>query len=100
MTLTRCDRTLVSVSLSVRCCFELSGLRKQPESKHPQAVLAKNEKARAKVLTGNIKSASIRIIQISLLLICVNQRQSLVICGKEILFFNRRYRQINTEKRR
>jgi hypothetical protein len=54
----------------VRCCFELGErsihVEKQPEYKHPQAVLAKNENARAKVLTGNIKSVSIGIIQISL----------------------------------
>jgi hypothetical protein len=45
---------------------------------------------------GTIHSVSIEIIPISILDLCVNQRQSLVICGKEILFFNRRYRQINT----
>src|SRR4028118_708324 len=70
MTLTRFDRTLVSVSLSVRCCFELGErsaihVEKQPELKHPQAVLAKNENARSKVLTGNIKSVSIGIIHTS-----------------------------------
>ena len=32
-------------------------------------------------------SVSIGIIPISLLFICVNQRQSLVICGEEVLFF-------------
>jgi hypothetical protein len=35
----------------------------------------------------HIKSVSIGIIPISILCICVNQRQSIVICGKEILFF-------------
>ena len=35
----------------------------------------------------HIKSVSIGIIPISLLDLSVNQRQSLVICGKEILLF-------------
>ena len=38
-------------------------------------------------MMAHIKSVSIGIIPISLLLICVNQRQSLVICGEEVLFF-------------
>jgi len=38
-------------------------------------------------MMANIKSVSIGIIPISLLDICVNQRQSLVICGEEVLFF-------------
>jgi hypothetical protein len=38
-------------------------------------------------MMAHIKSVSIGIIPISLLDICVNQRQSLVICGEEVLFF-------------
>jgi hypothetical protein len=38
-------------------------------------------------MMAHIKSVSIGIIPISLLDICVNQRQSLVICGEELLFF-------------
>ena len=36
---------------------------------------------------AHIKSVSIGIIPISLLDIGVNQRQSIVICGEEVLFF-------------
>jgi hypothetical protein len=38
-------------------------------------------------MMAHIKSVSIGIIPISLLDICVNQRQSVVICGEEVLFF-------------
>jgi hypothetical protein len=38
-------------------------------------------------MMAHIKSVSLGIIPISLLDICVNQRQSLVICGEEVLFF-------------
>jgi hypothetical protein len=38
-------------------------------------------------MMAHIKSVSIGIIPISLLDICVNQRQSIVICGEEVLFF-------------
>jgi hypothetical protein len=38
-------------------------------------------------MMAHIKSVSIEIIPISLLDICVNQRQSLVICGEKVLFF-------------
>ena len=38
-------------------------------------------------MMAHIKSVSIGIIAISLIDICVNQRQSIVICGEEVLFF-------------
>jgi hypothetical protein len=38
-------------------------------------------------MMAHIKSVSLGIIPISLLDICVNQRQSLVIGGEEVLFF-------------
>jgi hypothetical protein len=44
-----------------------------------------------------ISNMLIGILDISLLIICVNLRPSLVICGLHSLFFNRRWGQINTD---